>query len=144
MWALIQPPRGQLIKSQGRGQLLPQESGAKCSQEGWCGLGSDPYMGQESHEYGMPFPFLSPLLRGHLTHIPRGRIMPERIRKHPFPHWVPLFAPASRARQPSGVRCGLEREPNTPLGGAGVAWGGVLQTLKVTAHMIYCSIFLFL
>lgn len=28
-------------------------------------------MGQESHEYGMPFPFLSPLLRGHLTHSPR-------------------------------------------------------------------------
>lgn len=42
-------------------------------------------MGQESHEYGMPFPSLSPLLRGHLTHILRGRIMLERFRKHPFP-----------------------------------------------------------
>lgn len=42
-------------------------------------------MGQESHEYGMPFPSLSSLLRGHSTHILRGRIMLERFRKHPFP-----------------------------------------------------------
>lgn len=98
-------------------------------------------MGQESHEYGMPLPSLSPLLRGHLTHILRGRFVLERFRKHLSPT-NSLFPPTSRARAAFRVMWVRMEAQHVSWSGVGVAWGSVPQTLKVMAHMIYCSIFL--
>lgn len=59
----------------------------------------------------MHFPSLSPLLRGHLTHILRGKIMLEGFRKHLSPSKSHSPLTVSRARRPSGVWCGWERNP---------------------------------
>ena len=99
-------------------------------------------MGQESHEYGMPFPFL--FLSSEVIGLISSGVGSclKGLENILYTLSPTLLSSKQSEAVPWCVMQVRKGAQHTSLGGAGVAWGSVLLTLKVIARMIYCFIFL--